>query len=220
MKHVSPHCTRGEKMKLENEKVNIECNGVKHVSSCFTMATWPPVAWPPPCAGGIPAGDASARPVPAAVPQRSPVPALVPDPLAPAVAPPVAQGEPVAAPDDCPTWEQAEPPGPPCPTCSGLAYWLDLRGGRHCQNCEAGKLARAVRLLATAARIRERKERSDETAKTSPRAVATRNGLAAAETSTHLKAFPAASGPSPSPPGPTTRGRRPDASSHSRRSPV
>ena len=93
--------------------------------------------------GGTAPTDASALPVPAAVP------ALVPDPPAPAVAPPVTQGEPVAVPDDCPTWEQAEPPGPPCPTCSGLAYWLDLADppGRHCQRCEAGKLAAAVRLL-------------------------------------------------------------------------
>ncbi len=169
MKHVSPLCTRGEKMKLENKKVDIDRNGVKHVSSCFTLATWPP-AWLTATAGEpsalvpatVPAPtDASALPVPAAVPAAVPalVPALVPDPPAPAVAPPVTQGEPVAVPDDCPTWEQAEPPGPPCPTCSSLEYWLDLHGGRHCQRCEAGTLARAVRLLATAARIRERKAR-------------------------------------------------------------
>ena len=124
----------------------------------------PPVPLPAWALGAVPAPtDASALPVPAAVPALVPalVPDLVPDPPAPTVAPPVAQGEPVAAPDDCPTWEQAEPPGPPCPTCSGLAYWLDLADppGRHCQRCEAGKLAAAVRLLDLAARLRRRKER-------------------------------------------------------------
>ena len=104
-----------------------------------------PAPWPPPWL----AEEAGERPAVA----LTPVHALV----GPAVGPPVAVAVPVVAPDDCPTWEQAEPPGPPCPTCSGLAYWLDLRGGRHCQNCEAGKLARAVRLLATAVRIRARK---------------------------------------------------------------
>ena len=165
MKHASTLCTRGEKMKLENEKVDIERNGVKHVSPCFTLATWPP-AWLTATAGEpsalvpatVPAPtDASALPVPAAVPAA--VPALIPDPPAPAVAPPVAQGEPVAVPDDCPTWEQAEEPGAPCPTCQSLEYWVDAAGGRHCQRCEAGKLAAAVRLLDLAARLRRRKER-------------------------------------------------------------
>ena len=45
------------------------------------------------------------------VPESHPVQTPAAEPVAPAAAPPAAVGEPVAVPDDCPSWEQAEPPG-------------------------------------------------------------------------------------------------------------
>ena len=47
-------------------------------------------------------------------------------------------------------------PGEPCPRCAGLAVWIDLMGGQHCQTCEAHGLARSQRLLDGAARSRQR----------------------------------------------------------------
>ena len=133
----------------------------------------PPVPLPAWALGaGTAPTDASALPVPAG-------PRPGPDPPAPA--PPVTQGDPVAVPDDGPTWDQAEQPGPPCPTCSGLAYWLDLADpGRHCQRCEAGKLGRPSGCWTWRCdSAGERKGTCDEAKETSPRAVATPGTLPA-----------------------------------------
>jgi hypothetical protein len=113
---------------------NIGDNAVEHV---------PPVSLP----------AWALRPVPEPDPTNSPAA----EPVAPAIAPPAVLGEPAACSDDCATWEQAEPPGEPCAVCRSLEYWTDLRGGRHCQRCEAGKLARAFDLLHVATRIGSRK---------------------------------------------------------------
>lgn len=47
-------------------------------------------------------------------------------------------------------------PGEPCLKCDGLAVWIDLMGGRHCQTCEAHGLARSQRLADAVARSRQR----------------------------------------------------------------
>ena len=91
------------------------------------------------------------------VPESCPAQSSATEQIIPTVAPSVAVCELVALPDDYPAWEQAEPPGEPCPACGSLEYWLNLLGGRHCQICEGAKLQRALRLLAVAARIRSRK---------------------------------------------------------------
>ena len=46
-------------------------------------------------------------------------------------------------------------PGSACPKCGGLAEWIDLLGGRHCQICEAETLNKSLRLVELAARLRK-----------------------------------------------------------------
>ena len=41
-----------------------------------------------------------------------------------------------------------------CPHCSGLLWWEDLLGSRHCSACEARKLSRSLELAERAARLR------------------------------------------------------------------
>jgi len=91
-------------------------------------------------------------------PEPIPVAPTAAEPVAPVAALAPLLPAAVAAHDDCPAWEQGEQPGEPCPVCDSLEYWQDLLGGRHCQQCDGRKLAHALGLLRTAARIRSRKK--------------------------------------------------------------
>jgi len=53
-----------------------------------------------------------------------------------------------------PTWEELLEPDWACPTCGGFLWWEDLRGGRHCVDCEGRKLERSLALADRAARLR------------------------------------------------------------------
>ena len=62
-----------------------------------------------------------------------------------------ATGGPVGA-DDWPA--DCVPADWTCTACGGLLWWEDLRGGRHCMDCESGPLRRSLRLAERAAAIR------------------------------------------------------------------
>ena len=121
---------------MNNEKVNIEANGVKHASTCFI-----PTAWPPPWLA-----------VSVGLPPAVALPPVAVGP-SPEVSPVVVQ----AAGDGC-GLEEIEPPAP-CPTCGSLELWQDLRGGWHCQHCEAAKFRRSQQVAERAARLRRLRAR-------------------------------------------------------------
>ncbi len=50
-------------------------------------------------------------------------------------------------------WDSLDDPRP-CERCGEIATWDDLAGGRHCGVCERDKLARSLRLVDRAARLR------------------------------------------------------------------
>jgi hypothetical protein len=56
---------------------------------------------------------------------------------------------------DCPTWENTEEPGQPCPACGSLETWWNINGKSHCQQCKP--IRRALVLVGKVARIRRRK---------------------------------------------------------------
>jgi len=107
---------------------NISGNPMSHVTP-VTLPAW--------ALGVVP------KSIPVAPPVISTIPIALPSPV------------PVAG-DDWPAWEQAEPPGEPCPACNSLEYWVSVLGVRHCQICHPPKLHKARVLARKAARLRRK----------------------------------------------------------------
>ena len=118
---------------MNNERVNIQSNGVVHVPTCPSAATWPP-PW---------LAESAGEPPVVALPPA----AVAPNPEAqPVAVQPVGDG-----------WDSAIEPPDPCPTCGSLELWWDFWGGQHCQRCQAAEFKRSQQLLERAARLRRHK---------------------------------------------------------------
>jgi len=55
---------------------------------------------------------------------------------------------------DWPDFGEPVEPDWTCTQCGGIGWWEDLRGGRHCVDCDRRKLTRCLNLAERAARLR------------------------------------------------------------------
>ncbi|MGA2032939.1 MAG: hypothetical protein ABSG68_11820 [Thermoguttaceae bacterium] len=120
---------------MNSETVNLQGNGVVHVPTCPTPATWPP-PWLAEAAEKLPAG-----------------PIFTPARLSESAAPAPVPTLPVTGPPEEDGCEIIDPPAP-CPKCGSLELWQDLLGAWHCQHCDGAAFRRSCELLKRAARLR------------------------------------------------------------------
>ena len=87
-------------------------------------------------------------------PPKAEAPAAEPEPLTVSVVPQPDLEAPAFGPGGWPV--DAAEPGEPCSACASLEKWQDIQGNGHCSQCEAGKLARSLKLAEKAADLRRR----------------------------------------------------------------